>query len=81
MSLEEQLLAADPIALTQRQMLMRIDTRLDSFEKRVRELEDSDLESRIERRTVITLLRAVLAAVVAVGALTPVVAAILATNL
>ena len=52
----EELLAADPVALTQRQMLMRLDARIDGFDKRLRKVENEQLTLRTERKTLLGVL-------------------------
>jgi hypothetical protein len=59
---KDTLLLADPVALTQRQMLMRLDARLDVMNGRVRKVEDEQLVAKTERRTLKGLFLAGMAA-------------------
>lgn len=58
---KDSLLEADPVGLTQRQMLLRLDARMDTFEGRIRVVEDEALVSKTERKTIKNLLVAALA--------------------
>lgn len=63
----EALISADPVALTQREMLLRLDARLDRFEPRVRRLEDDALVLRTQNKTIRTIAVAAVAVWPVVG--------------
>lgn len=74
----EDLLGRDPVAMTQREMLLRLDARLDLFEPRIRAIEDEQLIARTERKTLIGIVGTLRSTILAAAALGPVIAGILA---
>jgi predicted component of type VI protein secretion system len=74
----EDLLGRDPIAMTQREMLLRLDARLDKFEPRIRAIEDEQLVARTERKTLIGIVGTLRSTILAAAALGPVIAGVLA---
>jgi hypothetical protein len=74
----DDLMARDPMGMTQREMLLRLDARLDAFEPRVRAIEDEQLIARTERKTLIGLVGTLRSTILAAAALGPVVAGVLA---
>jgi hypothetical protein len=76
--MNEDLLGRDPVALTQREMLLRLDARLDKFEPRMRIIEDEQLIARTERRTIMGIVGTLRSTILAAAALGPIVAGVIA---
>jgi hypothetical protein len=74
----ERLLASDPVGMTMKDMLLRIDARMDRFEPRVRAIEDEQLIARTERKTILGLVGTLRSTILAAAALGPVIAGVLA---
>ena len=64
--------------MTQREMLLRLDARLDRFEPRMRAIEDEQLIARTERKTIMSVVGTLRSTILAAAALGPVIAGILA---
>lgn len=78
--MREDILTADPIALTQREMLLRLDARFDKFEPRVRALEDEALIAKTERRTILSIFSSLRATILVAASVGPIVAAVIAVT-
>lgn len=74
----EDLLGRDPVGMTQREMLLRLDARMDKFEPRMRLIEDEQLTARVERRTLLSIVGTLRSTILAAAALGPIIAGILA---
>lgn len=49
---KQALLNADPVGLTVKEMLLRLDAKVDGHDARIRLLEDNDLRGQTERKTI-----------------------------
>jgi len=76
--MSDDLLGRDPVGMTQREMLLRLDARMDRFEPRIRTIEDEQLVARTERKTLIGLVGTLRSTILAAAALGPVIAGVLA---
>lgn len=74
----ERLLQRDPVGLTQKEMLLRLDARMDAFDARVRNIEDEQLTSRVERRTLLTVMTGLRSTILVAAALGPILAGVIA---
>lgn len=74
----DDLLTRDPVGLTQREMLLRLDARMDKFEARARVIEDEQLVARTERKTVMALVGGLRTTILAAAAVGPMVAGAIA---
>lgn len=72
------LLERDPIGLTQREMLLRLDARMERFEARVRNIEDENLVARTERKTILAIFGSIRSTILMAAAAGPIVAGIIA---
>jgi hypothetical protein len=72
------LIERDPVGMTQREMLLRLDARLDKFELRTRAIEDEQLIARTERKTIMSVVTGLRSTILAAAALGPVIAGIIA---
>lgn len=77
MTEREALLERDPVGMTQREMLLRLDARMDKFEPRIRLIEDEQLVARTERRTLMSVVGGLRSTILAAAALGPILAAII----
>jgi hypothetical protein len=76
--MDHDLVSRDPVGMTMRDMLLRIDARMDRFEPRVRAIEDEQLIAKTERKTILSLVGTLRSTVLAAAALGPVIAGVLA---
>jgi len=72
------LIERDPVGMTQREMLLRLDARLDKFEVRTRAIEDEQLIARTERKTIMSVVTGLRSTILAAAALGPIIAGIIA---
>jgi hypothetical protein len=78
MAERDDLVSRDPVGMTIKDMLLRLDARLDTFEPRIRAIEDEQLTAKIERRTIMGVVGTLRSTILAAAALGPVIAGILA---
>jgi hypothetical protein len=72
------LIERDPVGMTQREMLLRLDARLDKFEVRTRLIEDEQLIARTERKTILSIVTGLRSTILAAAAVGPIIAGVIA---